>query len=113
MVWAIGIHGPNDADVIDSFSQVRKNIAHLNSALAILLKTERRLHQIAGTTFCLRIPSRRWFAVILVEHWLWIKGVNVRRPAGQEQVNDMLCLRREMRSWRQQRITRRVRFGEN
>jgi hypothetical protein len=97
MVWAICDHGPNDTDVIDSFSQVRKNVTDFNPALPVLFELERRLHQIASTAFRLGIATRSWLPVILVQHRFWIEGVDVRRTARHEQINDVFGLWREVR----------------
>ena len=77
VIGPVGEHGANHANIIDPLCQAAENIADFDSALSIFLKAERRLHEIPGATLRLRIPSRRWFAVILVEHGLGIKGVDM------------------------------------
>src|SRR5262245_44972130 len=98
VVWPIGVHGANHANIIDPLGQVGKDIADLNTALSILLKVEGRLHQIASASLCLRITAWSRFAVILIEHWLRIESIDMGRPASHKEVNDMLGFRWEVGS---------------
>ena len=41
------VHGMKEADIVDTTGDVRKQLADVHAALAVLLKLVRRLHQFA------------------------------------------------------------------
>ncbi len=93
----VGVHRVDDADVIDALAELRKNLADFDAAFAELLELERRLHQGAGLTFGLEVSAGIGFAVILGQFRFVVEAIDLGAPAIQEQVDNMLGLRREMR----------------
>ena len=77
--------------------ELRENLAHFDAAPAVPAELERR--RVADA-----VRARDRLAIILRERRLGIPGINVRRRALRENVNDVLRLRREMRLLRRQRI---------
>ena len=55
MIGDVGMHRSDDTDVIDTRSDVRKNIADFDPRFSILLKPERRHQQTTGLTFGFQI----------------------------------------------------------
>ena len=92
----------NHRHLINVLGDVREDVAHLDAALPVLLKLERRAKN--------RAAERRFLphvlddlAVVLREVRLRVKRVHMRRPALRENVNDALGLGREMRHARRER----------
>jgi hypothetical protein len=90
------MHGTNNADVVDAFSHLRKYFAHFDSALAVLFETERRAQQISGLALGFQVGRRHRLAVVLGKQRLRIEGINLRRPAVEEEKDDMLGFGREV-----------------
>ena len=40
MIWHVGVHRPNDADVIDTFGGSAEQVAHFDTALAVSSKAK-------------------------------------------------------------------------
>src|SRR4029453_11502556 len=102
----IRYHGPDYDHVIDARGEVWKDLADLRSALAIFLELVRR-----GENLVADIENRRWrlkrygLPALLFEPWLWIKRVDLRGSAVQEQENYGFFFRRVLRRSRSQRIS--------
>ena len=81
----VGPHRADDAHVVDEVAEVREELADLQAALALLLELERRRERHA-------VQARQRLVGVLGEGRLGIPGVDVRRPAAGEDVDDMLGL---------------------
>jgi hypothetical protein len=99
-------HRPRHADVVRDACRVRQQFAEPSTRLPMLRELERRSHH-RNRRLIARHPRkpltaahrvRKLLAVALVQHRLVIKQVEMRRPAGHEQINDALRLRLEMRA---------------
>ena len=77
MVRNVGVHGANDAHVVNALAQVWKKFADFGAAATVLLEAERRLHQPARLPLMLWRFSRQRFAVVLLQHWLGIESVHL------------------------------------
>ena len=105
MIGHIGVHRANHRDVIDALRGMGEDFADFDSALAVLLKLERRRKSRARLAF--RAQIRRWkrFSGVFVERRFGIERVHMGRSAIHEKVNDALgfggklwCFGREWRS---------------
>src|SRR4249919_2565289 len=89
MVWDVAVHRADHTYIVDAATQLGENIADLDTTLTILLETERRSHQIANlhdnAAAADRFGSWHRLAVVLVEHWLGIEGIDLRWAAVEEQ----------------------------
>ena len=102
MIWDIGVHRTNDADVIDALTDVRKQIADFDSGFAVLLEFERGHQQAAGLSFRFQIRCRGTLPVILGKRRLRVERIDLRWSAVHEEVNDVLRSGREVsRLWSQ------------
>ena len=99
----IRVHRANHRDVVDVLGDVRKQFAHLDAALAVLLELERRLKRRAGVALGLQIVHRQRLAVQFGQRRLRIERIHVRRSAIREDVNDALGLGRKVRRFRSER----------
>ena len=81
VIHALAAHRANDAQVVGARADVGKQVAHRDSALAVLLVIPQRLHQ--RTRFAFgegqRPLDRQRLAVIAIQPLLGIEGVDVRR----------------------------------
>ena len=68
---------------------MRPQLAEVETALAVLLELERRLHQHAGAALGLDLLARQRLAVVLVEHRLGIEAVDLRHATVHEQKDDL------------------------
>ena len=90
VVRDVGVHGADEADVVGAAADVRKQLAHLHAALAVLLERERRLEQAPGLPFGRDVPAGQRLPVVLVEHRLGVEAVDLRQAAVHEQEDDVL-----------------------
>ena len=89
MIWHIGKHRTDDAEVIGAFPHLGKNFTHLQSRLAVFLKLVGGT--ICGARLAFRGQAQRNFpAVPFVQRGLGVEGVDLRRSAIGENVDDML-----------------------
>lgn len=105
MVGDIGVHGADDADVIDAPGDIGIEFADFDAALAVFLKLERRLVEAAGAPFGAEVRLRWFLAVVLLKRRLGIKGIDLRRAAIHEEMDDSLGPCGEMTWARSQWIT--------
>ena len=94
-------HRPDHGHLVGTRSDVRKQIADRQPAFAVLLKRPERLQHRpdVGELSRLNLPQDflRSLAVVLVEHRLWVKRIDLRRPAVHVEEQHMLGLRGMMR----------------
>src|SRR5690242_134788 len=88
-------------------AQVREDFADLDATLAVFSEAERRTHQVAGLPLCSEVSSRHGLAVVFGQHWLWVKCIDLREAAVQEQKNDVLRPGREMEVLACKRVLKR------
>ena len=104
MFRRVRMHRMDEAEIIDQFCHVRKNLTDPPAALTILPKRIRRWHQ---SHFCvsqrLAIDRFRPLARVFGNFRLIIERVDLRWPSRHKQLNHVLRLRGEMRSPRSQR----------
>jgi hypothetical protein len=95
VVDVVGDHAAQQADVVHAAGHVRKQLAHFDARLAVLLERPRRAEQIAGLG-PLQRRLREWqrLARIARESRLGVEGIDVRRPARHEEEYDPLRARR-------------------
>ena len=79
MVRDVGVHGANDADVVNRVTQLGENLADLDAALATTAEGERRAEQIAGLSLGLQISGRDGMAAELLQHRLGVERVDLRQ----------------------------------
>ena len=111
MIRDVAVHGTNDANIVDQGSGLLEQLADGNTALSAMPKLKRRAHD--GTRLALggQAETPCWFAMQTVEHRFGVERVDLRRPALDEEVHDVLRCRCEVgRFWRQ-RVEVRNRAG--
>lgn len=103
MVRHIGVHRSNHAHVVDHFTDMRKQLTDLDATLAVFFEFKGR--SIRSTRLPLRSQIiRNGLPMKLVESWLGIKRVNLRRPTVHEQVDYRLSLGLKMRLLGEHRV---------
>src|SRR5439155_11595805 len=103
---AVAYHGSNDAQIVGVPGDVREQLAHWKSALAVPAKLPRRLEQASRTAFRKRertLEGQR-FAVIAIEQRLGIERIHVRWAAVHEHEDHTPGSRSEVRLLRRRRI---------
>lgn len=107
MIRDVRVHGPNDSDVVDGLSHVRKQLADFDATFTVLAKLKRRLERRVRLAFRSRQLERQLLAVILGQHRFRIEGIDMRRPTVHEQVDDAANLGRKVGHFRTQWISGR------
>ena len=88
--FGISVYGPHHAEVVDPLPDLRKDLAHFESVLPVLLPGERRAHQVAGGELGLGNLVGKRLAVELVERGFSVEGVDLREAAVE--IEKMTCL---------------------
>src|SRR5207249_3978724 len=98
------------AQVIDAPGDMRKEVADLRAATAIRRELPLRALEkellVAGAVARLGMIELHLFAVVGVQSWLRIEGIDVRDPAAHEQEDDALRPRLDVGRSRCQRVKR-------
>src|SRR6266446_10876712 len=105
MIRCIGVHRPDEAEIIDVLRSFREDLADLDAALTVRLELKWRRQRASRWAFGGEIPSRNYFLRPLCQRRFWVESVHVRRPAIQINVNDTLGARGKLRLLWRQRIT--------
>ena len=90
MVGNIGVHGADDANIIDAGAYRREDLADLQAGLAAFPEGEGRLVKSASLPFGAQPRRRRPLAMLFGEFGFGVEGVDLAGAAIHEQVNDML-----------------------
>ena len=106
MVDRLGVHRAQHAQLVDDAGRVRQQGAHLGAARAVATElAERRgnrQHGLvaahAGEALARTHAVGQRLAVVCTHAWLGVEGLELRGPAGLEQVDDALRLRREVQA---------------
>jgi hypothetical protein len=101
VIGNVGVHRADDGDVVDMLRRVRKQLADLDAAFAILLELKRRGECRAGLPLGAEVLGRQVLAGVFVERDLAVERIDVARAAVHEQVDHPLGLRRKMRGARE------------
>ena len=104
VIDGLGLHRPDDAEVVHDFRGVREQLAHPGAGLAVLLELEKGTGQRQGglipgharETLAHPHRFRKLLAIAPVEQRLVIKSFKLRRPAAHKKVNDPFGPGREM-----------------
>src|SRR4030095_6922575 len=106
------VHRTNDSNVVNSFSQMRRKFRDPDTGLPVLLKAEGASKQLALGKIIVYAARIKGFAVVFVQHWFWIKEINLTWSAAHEEVNHCFGPGREVgRPWLQV-IHAPVSFGQ-
>src|SRR4051794_26033703 len=97
MIGHFRVHGTNHADIVDGRSYAREDLAYLDPALAALLETERRAHQVARFALSAKISARKRLTIELVKRRLRVERIHLRQAAVQEQKYDVFSTRGKVR----------------
>ncbi len=103
-----GVHRVDHRALVDHRSDAGKNLADRDTAFTLRPKLKRRLHQGARLALSPQVAARIRLTVVLLQSRLVVETVDMRRRAIQEQVDDVLRLRREVGRLRRQRARRRL-----
>ena len=86
----VGMHGVDDAEIVDALSHVGKELADPAAGLAMALELEGRLHQALGLALGLDVHGRGALAVVFLQQRLVVEGVHVGDAAVHQQVDHSL-----------------------
>ena len=90
----------NKTEVVYVLRDVRKDITHPFAGLAVLLKSKRRGKQaVLCVSQCLAIHNTWPFPRMFFDFRFVIKGVDLRRTTGHEELNNVLGFRRKVGSF--------------
>ena len=104
VVDCFGVERLDNGDVIDDGGDVRQELADPGAALAVLVELEHWRHagerllsgRHPGDALSHAYGTGQLLAVVFAQLGLVIEQVDVRRPAGHEQIDDALGLRGEV-----------------
>ena len=102
VVGHVRVHRADDADVVNALRRLRENLTDLDAAPAVFLELVGRAEGRAGAALGAEFVGQR-FAVMLIERGLGVERVHVGRAAVEEDVDDALGLRCEVRGLRSER----------
>src|SRR5579859_3436400 len=88
VIGNIGVHRADHANIINALGHVGKNLADLDSALGEFFELELRREPGAGLALGLQILHGQRLAGVFFQRGFGIEGVNVRRAAVGENVDD-------------------------
>src|SRR5258708_6435010 len=94
----IRVQRSHNAKIINRCGDLGENLADFDSTFSILAELERRGHQAPRSSVGLDLGTGQWLAIVLGQGWLRIERIHLRDPTVEEQENDTLRFRREMRS---------------
>ena len=105
----LGVHRPDERELVGNPRSVRQQLAHPSAGFPVLpevvpglVNRERLLGgRHAGQTLASANGIGQFRTVELLEPWLVVEEVELRRPAALEQVDDVLGLGRKVREPRQ------------
>jgi hypothetical protein len=97
VIWDVRVHRADDADVVDTASDLWKNLAHFDSGTAHSVECERGAHERAGLAFRFFVGQLRLITVMLGEFGFGIERVDLRGAAIHEKMNQAFCAGPEMR----------------
>ena len=83
----VGMHGVDDAEIVDALRHVGKELADPAAGLAMALELEGRFHQALGLALGLDVHGRGALAVVLLQQRLVVEGVHVGDAAVHQQMN--------------------------
>ena len=118
MIECVGVHRPDQRDVIDTRREMRKVVTQLHAALAMRLKLERAAHQDGGFLLNEREPHvlghrlGQRLAVQFLQLRLLVEQVNLTRCPFEKDEDARLRLRCKVRLARCERVRRRFRRRE-
>jgi hypothetical protein len=92
MIGHLGLYRPDHANVVDAFADLGKNVADFDSALPVLLKSERGAHQVPGLGFGHERSAGHRLAIVLGQHRLGIERIHLGDSAVHEQEDHVFCL---------------------
>ena len=97
MIGDVGVHGVDDRHVVDVFGGGSgEQFADGDSALAVLFELEGGLHDRAGLALGAEVAGGDRLAVILREQRFVVEGIDLRRAAVHEEMDDLLGARLEV-----------------
>ncbi len=111
VIGNVRVHRADDAEIVGMFAEVGKQLADFHAALAVLLEFERRGKGRSRLAFGAQVFVRQGFSRKPCQGGLGVEGVDMRRPAIQEDMNDVLGLGGKMRRLGGQRILELRRGG--
>ena len=107
MIGHVGIHRSDDAEVVDVLlGRAGEQLAHLDAAPAVFAECKGRAQRGAGLALGAEIRVRQGLAVVSRQERLGVEGVDLRRPAVHEQVDDLSGLAGELGRFRRHRAER-------
>jgi hypothetical protein len=106
VVGNIGVHRTDDGDIVDAGCDMREKVTDFNAAFSIFLEGKGRPESGPGFAFGRQIRLGERLAMKLVEHRLGIEGIDVRRAAIHEEMDDALRLGGKMRRLGRERMHR-------
>ena len=86
----VGMHGVDDAEIVDALRQVGEELADPAARLAMALELEGRLHQALGLAQGLDVHRRGALAVEFLQQRLVVEGVHVGDAAVHQEMNHPL-----------------------
>src|ERR1035438_7116318 len=99
-------HGAYYADIVNALADLREDLAHRYTALALRDEFERRWESGAGPPLGLHVQGNG-LAGVFCEHGLRVECIYLRRSAVHEKVNDPFRLGRKLRRMRRQGTAQR------
>ena len=97
VVAVIRMHGADEAEVVDSLSDLRENLADLEARLAVALELPRTAHKGAAGAVRPDFGAGHGLAIVLGEGGLVVESVDLRHATVQKKKDDVFGLGREVR----------------
>jgi len=89
VVRDVRVDRADEADVACALADMRKQFAHVHTALAVLFELERRAHRCTRLALGGHRSARQGLAMILVEHGLRIEAIHLRQSAVHVEEDDV------------------------
>jgi hypothetical protein len=90
------MHGPDETEIVNATPDMGKDVAHLDTTLAILLEAERGPHQVAGLPLGYQVSTGKGLPMVFVQHRFRVEGIDLGQSSIEKEKDHMLSCGWEM-----------------
>ncbi len=81
VIGDVGIHGADDATIVNARTEFGKDFADFDAALAVAVEFERRAEEAAGFALGFEIAGGHGLAAVFLEQRFGVEGIDLRGAA--------------------------------
>ena len=96
MVAVVGVHGADDAEIVNALADFGEDLADFEAGLAVAFELPGRAHERAAGTVGADLGAGHGLAIVLSQGGLGVEGIYLRHAAIQKQEDDVFGFGGEM-----------------